>query len=167
MLQVFSVARRRALSPLLVQALGTFLLMIGFVAAVPQVHGQAMKAGLGVYRPSVSKFFFDGNFDHVAEFKLTYGAPGDVGLLGDLAGAGTRYPVLFRGGVWYVDSTKDASVDQTIYFGAPGDVPLIADIDGDGIEDPMIFRNGVWYASATHDGTVTHTFYLGAPGDIP
>ena len=78
-----------------------------------------MQAALGVYRPTVSKFFLDGNFDHTAEFKLVFGAPGlDIGLLGDLSGSGTRYPVLFRGGIWYVDSSKDATVDQTIYFGA-------------------------------------------------
>jgi len=168
MLQVSFGAQRRALSPLVSQAIGTFLLLIGLVAAVPQAHAQAMQAALAVYRPSASKYFFDGNFDHVAEFKLNFGAPGtDIGLVGDLAGAGTRVPVIFRGGVWYVDSNKDATVDQTIYFGAPGDVPLIADIDGNGTEDPVVFRNGVWYASAAHNGVVSHTYGFGAPGDIP
>ena len=168
MLHVLFGARRRAVSPLLVQALGTFLLLIGFFAAAPQAHGQAMKAAVGVYRPSVSKFFLDGNFDHNADLKLVFGTPvTDVGLLGDLAGAGTRYPVVFRGGAWYVDSGKDGSIDQSFFFGAPGDVPLIADIDGNGTDDPIVFRNGAWYVSATHDGNVTHSFGFGAPGDTP
>ena len=167
MRQEFLGARRRAVSPRLVQLLGTFLLAIGFVAAIPQARAQV--AALGLYRPSVSKFFLDGNFDHLAELKLAFGAPGlDIGLLGDLAGAGTRSPILFRSGVWFVDSSKDAGVDQTIYFGAAGDLPVVADIDGNGTEDPVLYRNGIWYASATHDGNVTHTFYLGgAAGDVP
>ncbi len=168
MLQEFLGAQRRAVSPSLVHALAAFLLAIGCVAAIPQARAQAMQAALGLYRPTVSKFFLDGNFDHTAELKLTYGAPGlDVGVLGDLTGSGTRYPVLFRSGVWYVDSSKDAIVDQTIYFGAAGDVPLFADVDGNGTDDPVLFRGGIWYASATHDGNVTHTYYLGAPGDMP
>ena len=118
MLQEFFGARRRAVSPLLIHALGAFLLLIGVVAAVPQAHGQAMQAALGVYRPAVSKFFLDGNFDHNADLKLPFGTPGlDIGLLGDFAGAGTRSPVLFRSGVWYVDTNKDAAIDQTFYFG--------------------------------------------------
>ncbi len=168
MLQEFFGAQRRAVFPLFVRALGALLLAGGFVAALPQAHAQAMQAALGLYRPTVSKFFLDGNFDHAADVKLAYGAPGlDIGLLGDLSGAGTRSPVLFRSGIWYVDNSKDATVDQTIYFGAPGDVPLMADIDGNGTDDPVLFRGGVWYASATHDGAVTHTYHLGAPGDIP
>jgi len=169
MLQVFLGARRRSVSPLLVQAVGTFLLLMGFCAAVPQAHGQAMQAALGLHRPAVGKFFLDGNFDHNADLKLAFGTPGGtgVGLLGDIAGAGTRYPILFQAGVWSVDSSKDGTVDQTLYFGAAGDVPLVADIDGNGTEDPVIFRNGVWYASATHDGVVTHTYFLGASGDVP
>jgi uncharacterized protein (DUF1800 family) len=168
MLQESIGAPRRAVSSLFVHMLGLLALVAGVLAAMPPAYGQAMKAALGVYRPSVSRFFLDGNFDHVAEFKLNYGAPGlDVGLLGDLAGSGSRYPILFRGGVWYVDSTKDAIVDQTFYFGAPGDVALVADMDGNGTEDPVIFRGGVWYASTTHDGNVTNTYFLGAPGDIP
>jgi uncharacterized protein (DUF1800 family) len=167
MLRALNGARQRAVTPLMSRALGLLMLAAGLVAAAPAAMAQSMQAAVGVYRPSISKFFLDGNFDHVADVRLVFGAPGDVGLLGDIAGAGTRYPVLFRSGAWYVDSGKDATVDQTIFFGAPGDVPLLADIDGNGTEDPVIFRNGVWYASASHDGTVTHTYGFGAPGDTP
>ena len=169
MLQEFLGAQRRAVSPSLVHALAAFLLAIGCVAAIPQARAQAMQAALGLYRPTVSKFFLDGNFDHTAELKLTYGAPGlDKGLLGDLSGAGTRYPILYRSGAWYVDSSKDATVDDSFFFGgAPNDVPLIADMDGDGRDDPILFRDGVWYVSATHNGVVTAAYGFGAPGDVP
>ena len=118
MLQEFALAPRRAVSPLYVHVLALLALIAGVMAAVPPAFGQAMQAAVSVYRPTASKYFFDGNFDHVAEFKMVFGAPGlDVGLLGDLAGSGTRYPVLYRSGAWYVDSTKDSTVDQSFFFG--------------------------------------------------
>ena len=115
MLQQSIGARRRAVSPLFVHLFGLLLLLAGVLAAVPQAFGQAMQAAIGVYRPSVSKFFLDGNFDAVVDLKLIFGSPGvtDVGLVGDLAGAGTRYPVIYRNGAWLVDFNKDGVVDQT------------------------------------------------------
>src|SRR5206468_8429631 len=104
MLQESIDARRRAVSPVFARMLGLLALAGAILAAMPQAHG-AMQAAVGVYRPTLSRFFLDGDFDHFAELKLNFGAPGlDVGLLGDLAGSGSRYPILFRGGVWYVDS---------------------------------------------------------------
>jgi uncharacterized protein (DUF1800 family) len=161
-------APQRVASPLFIRAAGLLVLAAGFLTAVPSAFGQSMAAAIGVYRPSVSKFFLDGNFDKVSDYKQVFGAVSDVGLLGDLAGSGTRYPVLYRNGLWYVDSNKDATVDQTIYFGgAANDKPLIADMNGDGKEDPVLFRDGIWYVSDTHNGAVTATYYLGAPGDVP
>src|SRR5512132_2137903 len=145
MLQVSIGAPRRALHPLLVHLVALLALAAGLLMA-PPVHGQAMKAAIGVHRPSVGKFFLDGNFDQQIDLKLIFGTPvTDVGLLGDLAGSGTRYPVLYRNGAWLVDSNKDAVVDQTLYFGgAPNDKPLIADMNGDGLEDLVLFRDGYW-----------------------
>ena len=145
MLQEFMSARRRAVSPLFAHALALVALAAGFVAAVPAAAA-TQAAAIGVYRPSVTKFILDGNFDLAFDLKVVFGAPGDVGLMGDLAGAGTRSPVLYRSGQWLVDSNKDGSVDQTINFGgAPSDIPLIADMNGDGREDLVLFRDGTWY----------------------
>ena len=169
MLQESIGAQRRAVSPLFVHLFGILLLVAAALAAVPQAFGQAMQAAIGVYRPSNSKFFVDGNFDGLVDLKLVFGAPGtDVGLLGDLAGAGTRYPVVYRNGAWLVDSNKDGVSDKTINFGgAPNDKPLIADLDGDGLEDLVLFRDGIWYVSATRNGVITATYGFGAPGDVP
>ena len=169
MLQQSIGARRRAVSPLFVHLFGMVLLLVGVLAAAPQASGQAMQAAIGVYRPSVSKFFLDGNFDNVVDLKLVFGTPGtDVGLVGDLAGAGTRYPVIYRNGTWLVDSNKDGVTDLTINFGgAANDQPLIADMDGDGLEDLVLFRDGIWYVSATRNGVITATYGFGAPGDVP
>jgi uncharacterized protein (DUF1800 family) len=169
MLQQSIGARRRAVSPLLVHLFGSLLLLAGVLAAVPQAFGQATQAAIGVYRPGVSKFFLDGNFDNIVDLKLAFGTPGtDVGLVGDLAGAGTRYPVIYRNGAWLVDFNKDGVTDQTINFGgAANDKPLIADMDGDGLEDLVLFRDGIWYVSATRNGAITATYGFGAPGDVP
>ncbi len=108
MLQEFIGARRRAVSPVFVHAFALLGLAAGLVAAIPQAYGQAMQAAIGVYRPSVSKFFFDGNFDKLGRLEaFVRHARLDVGLLGDLAGAGNA---LIRSStataLWYVDATR-------------------------------------------------------------
>ncbi len=90
----------------------------------------------------MSKFFLDGNFDHIADLKLAFGAPGlDVGLLGDLAGAGDALsgPVPQRHLVRRHQQGRGDRPDDLLRRRA-GDIPLIADIDGDGTEDPVLFR---------------------------
>ncbi len=168
MLQEFMSARRRAVSPLFAHALALVALAAGFVAAVPAAAA-TQAAAIGVYRPSVTKFILDGNFDLAPDLKVVFGAPGDVGLMGDLAGAGTRSPVLYRNGQWLVDSNKDGTIDQTINFGgAPNDIPLIADMNGDGREDLVLYRDGTWFVRDTVDGALTATYnFGGVPGDVP
>ena len=90
-----------------------------------------------IARPS-SKFFLDGNFDHVADFKLVFGAPGpDVGLLGDLAGVGNALsgPVPQRRLVRRQQQGRGRRPDVLLRR-RRDDIPLIADMDGDGTRGP-------------------------------
>jgi uncharacterized protein (DUF1800 family) len=169
MLQLLIGARCRAMSPLIAQGLALLLLVASLVAMAPPALGQSMQAAVGIYRPTTSSYFIDGNFDHVSDLRVVFGTPGlDVGLLGDFAGSGTRAPILYRNGLWSVDTNKDGSVDQSFAFGgAANDQPLVGDMDGDGRDDPVLFRDGVWYVSASHDGALTAVYVFGAAGDIP
>ena len=148
--------------------------MLLFVASAMAVQ----TAAIGLHRPSVNKFFLDGNFDSVVDFREVFGVAGDVGLLADITGTGARAPALYRAGAWMFDIARTASAGLTVYFGGvAGDVPLVGDMDGDGKDDLIIYRDGVWFvataAACPGGGTVCGTaatnmyFFGGLPGDVP
>ena len=100
---------------------------------------------------------------------MFFGAPGlDVGLLGDLAGAGTRSPVLYRSRV-VVRRLQQGRVDRSDhqFRRCARRNALLADMDGDGRDDLVLYRDGIWYVSATRDGVITSSVRFGAPGDMP
>ena len=123
---------------------------------------------LALYRTSTSRFFADFNFDHVVDLKTPFGASGDKGLAGDVDGDGMTDLVLYRNGLWYIDTTRTGNANLSVAFGGlPGDVPLLGDLDGDGKVDLVIFRAGVWYATTGLDSTADLTYLFGTNGDVP
>ena len=123
---------------------------------------------LGLYRASNSRFLLDFNFDHAPDLKTPFGASGDKGLAADIDGDGMTDLVLYRNGLWYINTTRTGTVNFSAAFGGlPGDVPLVGDMDGDGKADLIIFRAGVWYVTTGLDGTADLAYGFGANGDIP
>ena len=123
---------------------------------------------LGLYRPSNSRFLVDFNFDHTPDLKAPFGASGDKGLAADIDGDGMTDLVLYRNGLWYIDTTRSGNANYAVAFGGlPGDVPLVGDMDGDGKADLIIFRAGVWYVTTGLDSTADLAYGFGANGDIP
>ncbi len=124
---------------------------------------------IGLYRPSNSRFLVDFNFDHKPELKMPFGDLGDIGLAGDINGDGKADLVLYRNGIWFIDTNRNGSVSAIAGLGGlPGDIPLIGDMDGDGKDDLIIYRAGFWYVDTKLDNTVDLTYALGGlPGDIP
>ena len=137
-------------------------------AAAPADAQLARTAAVGVFRPATSTFMLDGNFDNVADVAFPFGQAGDVAMLGDVNGSGTRGPVLWRNGTWLFDLDRDGLPDKTVAFGAAGDVPFMADIDGDGKEDLVLYRGGDWLVNTKADGTTQHLYkFGGSRGDRP
>ena len=87
-----------------------------------------LRAELGVYRPGNSTFFLDYNLDRVSDGIALFGAPGDIGLTGDLDGNGVSDLILYRNGIWFIDYNLTGNVSaQTGFGGAAGDIPLVGE----------------------------------------
>jgi len=170
MLQENFGAPQRVAYPLFSRALGAFALAVGVMAAATSAYGQTNTAALGLYRPSLSRFLLDGNYDSLPDYKSNFGgAVGDIGLLADVTGSGMRAPVIYRNGVWFIDTNRDSLADKTVYFGgAPVDIPLAGDLAGAGKDSLVLYRNGIWFVSGNADGVITATYgFGGAPQDVP
>ncbi len=153
------------------RSLAAAVLIGGLLAAPAAALAQAfnMTAAVGIYSPRSSTFWLDGNFDRQPDLFHQFGQLGDIALLGDPVGSGSRAPVLYRGGTWLFDLNRDGEADRTIAFGAPGDVPLMADMDGDGKDDLVVWKgNGQWLVNTAFDGTTQYAYQFGGSrGDVP
>ena len=106
----------------------------------------------------------------------SFGATGDVPLMGDWDGSGVKRLGVFRNGLWILDTNGNSLLDagdRTIQFGQPGDVPVLGDWDGTGRVKLGLFRQGVFildlsgHLSGTSTGVADATFPFGLPGDLP
>ena len=135
------------------------------------------QSDIAVYRrnsPStglpVNKFLLDYGFDRIPDAKIAMGGvAGDIPLVGYLGVDGLSSLVIYRNGIWYIDTNRDGVTDRTVaHGGAVGDVPLIGDVTGDGSADLIIYRKGTWFVDQYQNGTVDKIFnFGGAPNDIP
>lgn len=143
--------------------------LVGLAAATGAQAQFTMTAAIGVYSPRSSTFWLDGDFDGKPDLYHRFGQLGDLGLLGDPVGSGSRAPVVYRGGTWLFDLDRDGAADVTIPFGAAGDIPLMADMDGDGKDDLVVWKpNGQWLVNTRFDGSTQYVYQLGgARGDVP
>jgi alpha-tubulin suppressor-like RCC1 family protein len=116
------------------------------------------------------RFLLDFNFDHVPDAKVPFGAAGDVPLVGKIAPGGMSSLIVFRNGIWYIDTDRNGTVDAVATLGGvAGDVPLVANFSGPGqLDDLVVYRAGFWFVDTDLDGRADRTYALGGlPGDIP
>jgi Gametolysin peptidase M11 len=130
----------------------------------------------GLYRKLSStgaplyRFLLDYGFAQPPDAKIPFGTAGDVPLVGTFTSDGLTSLVIYRSGLWYLDTNRDGAVNKTVALGgAPGDIPLAANFTGSGsMDDLVIYRSGAWYVDQSFNGSVNKTFrFGGVPGDIP
>ena len=104
----------------------------------------------------------------VADYNYHFGDPGDIAVMGDWDGNGTKTPGLFRAGRWYLRNSNSTGIhDITFGFGDPGDVPVVGDWNGDGRDTPGLFRAGRWLLrNSNTTGVHDLAFGFGNPGDV-
>ncbi len=117
----------------------------------------------------------DGIWDASADTASPFGTAGDIPVMGDWDGTGTKKIGVFRNGIWYLDingnNAWDPGVDVAIPFGTAGDIPVVGDWNGDGKTKIGVFRNGYWYLDMNGDNAwdpgVDAAIPFGTAGDIP
>ncbi len=128
----------------------------------------------GVYRklvPGVGTPYYSFILhENGAEVRVPFGIVGDVPLVGYMSPGGKSSLILYRNGLWYLDTNRDGVVDVVAGLGGvPGDIPLTANFSGPGgLDDLVIYRAGVWYVDRDLNGTVDLAYsFGGVPGDVP
>jgi pimeloyl-ACP methyl ester carboxylesterase len=163
-------------------------LQIGMNGDVPLVgdwNGSGISK-VGAFRPSNGTFYLDYNGSGTWEGCgvdrcLQIGMNGDVPLVGDWDGSGTRKVGAFRpsDGTFYLDYNGNGvwdgcETDRCLAIGMNGDIPLVGDWDGTGSTKVGAFRpsDGTFYldynGSGTWDGCGTdRCLQIGLSGDTP
>ena len=140
------------------------------VASPPTKSGFAVYRKLSSALTPVYKFLVDDGFDHSPDSRIAFGMAGDIPLVGNFTNDGLTSLVIYRNGVWYLDTNRDGVSNQTVGLGGmPGDVPLAANFTGPGwTDDLVLYRAGTWFVDQSRNGTVDKTFHFGGvAGDIP
>ncbi len=68
--------------------------------------------------------------------------------------------------MFYADTNRDGTADQTLSIGQAGDKVIHGDMNGDGLTDVGVFRNGQWLLDLNHDGGFDVQYNFGQAGDI-
>ena len=89
--------------------------------------------------------------------RIKYGQAGDIPVMGDWDGNGSKTIGVLRGRIWYVRNSNSTGPSSAVFsFGRPGDVPVAGDWDGNGTDTPGVVRcasrgcaTRTWYARDT------------------
>jgi hypothetical protein len=106
----------------------------------------------------------------------SFGAAGDIPLIGDWDGSGVKRIGVFRNGLWILDLNGNGVLDladKAVQFGKGGDIPVLGDWNGTGRVKLGLFRQGTFildlsgHLTGTPTGLSDVTIPFGLPGDLP
>ncbi len=153
---------------------------------------------VGVFRPPNTQFnqttsaqwlLRNRNTPGNPDRSFSYGAPGDIPVVGDWTGNGTTTIGVFRppntqfnqttSAQWLLrNSNTPGNPDRSFFYGAAGDIPVVGDWTGSGTTTIGVFRpantpfnqttSGQWLLrNSNTPGNPNISFSYGAPGDVP
>ncbi|MBY0525661.1 MAG: PQQ-dependent sugar dehydrogenase [Gemmataceae bacterium] len=124
-----------------------------------------------------------GDYDPLATNQFSFGAAGDLQVVGDWLGDGEQRVGVFRNGTWFLSTTNSAySAANTIQisYGMAGDIPVVGKwVVGDAHDHIGYFRpsTGTWFLDTevrtagtndtSFDPATTIQVNFGAAGDVP
>ena len=116
-----------------------------YVSVASALDGGLYRKTAGLTTPPY-RFILDYDFDHVVDAQIPYGAAGNVPLVGYMTPGGKSSLIIYRNGLWDLDTNRDGTADAVVGLGGVvGDIPLTANFSGPGaLDDIVIYRAGVW-----------------------
>ena len=131
---------------------------------------------IGLFRPTGNMFYLrNSNVGGAPDIAVSYGAPGDIPLVGDWDGNGTMTMGLYRtsSSMFYLrNSNTPGFPDLSISFGdgPGGDKPIVGDWDGNGTWTIGVYRSSTstfYLRNSNTQGFPDISVPYGAPGDLP
>ncbi len=131
---------------------------------------------IGSYSPAQAQLYLrNSNTAGVADNAFSYGATGDVPLVGDWNGDGVDTVGVYRPGerAFYLRDSNTAGVADNAFsygVGATGDVPLVGDWNGDGVDTVGVYRPATaqfYLRNSNTAGRADLAFVYGNPGWSP
>ena len=138
--------------------------------------GPSHTSTIGLYRPSGSIFYLrNSNTPGFPDVTVSFGASGDIPVVGDWDGNGTATIGLYRPNTstFYLgNSSTTGFPDITVSFGdgPGGDIPIVGDWNGDGIWTIGVYRPSTstfYLRNSNTAGFPDITASYGAVGDLP
>ncbi len=127
----------------------------------------------GTFRDGIWTLAYSlGNEGSVETISFKYGRAGDIPVIGDWNGDGTRTVGVVRdGNRWLLrNENSQGSPDFDFRFGEPGDIPVVGDWNGDGVFGIGVrkFNHRRWELRETPSaGSPDRAFWFGRGTDIP
>ena len=106
--------------------------------------------------------------DHV----FSFGAEGDVPIVGDWNGDGVSEIGVYSKGVFYLDRNGDGirnggDLEITVADNLKDFTPVVGDWNGDGFDTVGLFKDGYWRIAVSADGQLSQPIKFGEAGDVP
>ncbi len=127
--------------------------------------------GIGLFRPSISRWYLDYDRNGLSNNQITWGASTDVPLRGDWDNDGLDEIGLWRPSTatWFLDYDNNGWGDFRISWGRNTDIPLTGDWDNDGFDEIGLFRPNTasWFLDYDNNGLSDKQISWGASSDKP
>ncbi len=127
--------------------------------------------GIGLFRPSISRWYLDYDRNGLSNDQITWGASTDIPLRGDWDNDGFDEIGLWRPSTatWFLDYDNNGWGDFRISWGRSTDIPITGDWDNDGFDEIGLWRpsTATWFLDDDNSGRSDRAVSWGASSDQP